>query len=165
MPRKCLNRTIFVSSDLTINGFQMMAFSSVALLVDGDNISSTLAGKILRKAERLGPTHIRRVYGSQNAVINWSNAPSFRSIHVDSGKNGADILLSIEAMRFALRDKIEAFAIASSDRDFSHVAHALREMGHHVLGLGDENKAPDSFLKACSEYEKLSMATGSESPN
>ena len=134
-----------------------MEFSSVALLVDGDNLSSKLAGKLLRKAEKLGPTRIRRVYGKQDAMTDWAKAPSFRSIQVDPGKNGADILLSIQAMKFALRDNIEAFAIASSDRDFSHVAHELRESGYYVFGMVVDGKAPENFTKACSSFEKLIM--------
>lgn len=131
-----------------------MTYSSVALLVDGDNISSQLAGQILRRTADLGPHQIRRVYCNSYSLGSWSSASSFRKILSGSGKNGSDLVLSIEAMTFALRDNVPAFAIASSDRDFSHLAHALREMGHHVVGLGEE-KAPLEFHRACTDFIEL----------
>ncbi|WP_413719597.1 NYN domain-containing protein [Silicimonas sp. MF1-12-2] len=132
----------------------MIFFSSVALLVDGDNISSQLAGQILRRTADLGPHQIRRVYCNCYSVGSWSSASSFRTILSGSGKNGSDLVLSIEAMTFALLDNVPAFAIASSDRDFSHLAHALREMGRHVVGLGEE-KTPKDFRHACSKFIPL----------
>lgn len=129
-----------------------MSFASVALLVDGDNISSAFAGRILRKAGDLGPLRVRRVYGNAANRGGWGQAPSFRVMDAGAGKNGADLLLAIDAMELALTTDTEAFVIVSSDRDFSHLAHRLREMGQHVLGLGEEGKAPPHFMQACSSW-------------
>ncbi len=131
-----------------------MSFSKAAILVDGDNVPASFAGQILRKAKSLGTAQVRRVYGTTNSIASWSSAASFKPIAVGGSKNGADILLSIEAIKFALRDGIEAFAIVSSDRDFSHASHTLRELGFHVLGLG-ESKAPNEFRLSCSEFDEL----------
>lgn len=133
-----------------------MTYASVALLVDGDNIASSFAGQILRTTRDLGPAHRRHAYGDANTTQDWSSAPSFRPVFSGPGKNSADILLSIEAMEMALRDGIDAFVIVTSDGDFAHVAHALRGLGRHVLGLG-EKKAPNRFRLACSEFRELSV--------
>ena len=134
-----------------------MAFTSVALLVDGDNVRVAYAGQIRRKAGDLGPNRIRRVYCNGEAT-GWSEASSFRLIHAGKAKNAADILLAIEAMEFALSDRIEAFVLVTSDRDMSHLATRLRERGHHVLGMGEE-KAPVPFRRACSTFVQLASPT------
>ena len=142
-----------------------MQFSSVALLVDGDNVPAHFAGKLLREAGALGPLQIRRVYGNAHGIAAWSQAPSYYVLHAGNGKNGADLLLAVQAMEFALRDGIEAFALASSDADFSHLARRLREFGKHVMGLGEE-KAKDNFRKACARFVELkkpaTAASGTE---
>ena len=144
----------------------MKKFKSVALLVDGDNISADFAGKILRKTEHLGTPKIKRVYCRGHGLTNWSTATSFRRIFAGDMENGADMLLSIHAMQLALRDKIQTFAIVSSDRDFSHIAFALQELGCAVTGLG-EGKAPVDFRRACEDFICLEppntrMATAAE---
>lgn len=133
-----------------------MSHPSVALLVDGDNVSPALAGQILRKTKDLGSLRIRRVYGTAHTIVAWAGCESFKPVVAGGAKNGTDILLSIEAMMFALRDGIETFAVVSSDRDFSHIAHALRELGHHVEGLGEE-QAPTEFRRACSHFTQLDL--------
>lgn len=131
-----------------------MTFSSLAILVDGDNISSTFAGQVLRNTKDLGPNRMRLAFCNTQSVGDWTSAPSFRVIHSGSGRNSSDILLSIHAVKFALRDGIEAFAIVTSDGDLSHIAHALREMGRHVVGVG-EAKAPKAFRLACHSFIEL----------
>lgn len=132
-----------------------MTSSTVAILVDGDNISSQYAGQILRKTRDLGATAFRLAFCNHQSLGDWSSAQSFRSVHTGSGKNGSDIVLSIYAMEYALRDNIHSFAIVSSDGDLCHIAHRLRELGRHVVGLGEE-KAPKTFKYACTEFHLLS---------
>lgn len=57
-------------------------------------------------------------------------------------------------MQVALTEGIAGFVIATSDGDFSHLARRLRELGFHVLGMGEE-KAPDRFRLACSTFVQL----------
>ncbi|NNE79673.1 MAG: NYN domain-containing protein [Silicimonas sp.] len=142
-----------------------MTFSSVALLVDGDNIAASYAGQIIRKTENLGHHRVRRAYCNSSSLVNWATAGSFRSVYSGQARKGpngknlnaSDILLSIDAMHFALADRIEAFAIVTSDSDMSFIACRLRELGHHVTGLGEE-KAPAAFRHACDEFIKLTPA-------
>jgi hypothetical protein len=102
----------------------------------------------------LGHITIKRVYGDAARLNRWGSAPGFRLVHSGSGKNSADILLAIEAVNLAHVSNIDAFAIATSDQDFSHLAHHLRERNFKVIGLG-EMKAPEAFRKACTEFFEL----------
>ena len=78
----------------------------------------------------------------------------FRPILAGAGKNAADCLMCIDAVELALSGEFNAFALASSDGDFTHLAHRLRERGKVVLGLG-EAKAPKIFRKACTAFVEL----------
>lgn len=123
----------------------------VAVFVDGDNLSHDHAAAIRAHAEAAGDPIIRRVYGNMAKLPGWDAAPGFRTCHAGTGKNAADLLLAIEATEVALEGKVERVVIASSDSDFTHLAQRLREYGVHVTGLGEE-KAPERFRTACSEF-------------
>ena len=66
-----------------------MTFSSVALLVDGDNIAASYAAQIIRKTENLGHHRIRRAYCDSSSLVNWANAGSFRSVYSGAHRNSA----------------------------------------------------------------------------
>lgn len=132
-----------------------------ALLIDGDNLSPDLAEAILRAC---GPTPvIRRVYADLTTRTGWAAVPWLRAIHAGQGKNAADLLLTIEAMDLAASGAASSFAIASSDGDFTHLAHRLREGGHTVTGLG-EAKAPARFRAACTRFAELGPAPALAAP-
>lgn len=130
-----------------------MTGKRVALLVDGDNIGATHARRLLAEAGKLGRLDVARVFGTATR-LDWHAAPGFRMIHAGCGKNAADLLLCIDAMELALTHGHDTFVLASSDGDFSHIAHRLREGGRHVLGIG-EAKAPETFRAACSMFLEL----------
>jgi hypothetical protein len=130
----------------------------VALLIDGENISVAFAGQILVRASKTAHPSVKRVYGNAPQITGWDAAPGFRLMHSGSIKNGADILLSIDAVHLSHAEQIDTFAIATSDQDFSHLAHHLRERGFQVIGIGEE-KAPLAFRKACTTFRELSEKT------
>jgi hypothetical protein len=53
---------------------------------------------------------------------------------------------------------VEAFALVTSDSDFTSLAHRLRESGKKVYVLG-ENKAPESLRNACDKFIDLAVVT------
>lgn len=128
--------------------------AATALLIDGENISSTWAGRMIVEANRLGPLQIKRAYGNASKVKGWDEAPGIKLVHTGSGKNAADIALAIEASELSFAAQVSHFVLASSDGDFSHLATFLRERGHHVVGVG-EAKAPINFRKSCSNWQTL----------
>jgi len=130
------------------------AAARVALLVDGENITSALAGKLIVQASASGALAIKRVYGNAKRIPGWDAAPGLRLIHSGDGKNSADLLLTVQAMDIAAKGQADVFALASSDGDFAHLATHLREAGFQVIGLG-EAKAPANFRKNCTRWVTL----------
>ncbi|MCA0271146.1 MAG: NYN domain-containing protein [Proteobacteria bacterium] len=124
----------------------------VAVFVDGENISAEHAPAILRIAAGSGAADIVRAYGNATAQPKWDGQPGFRFIHSGTGKNATDILLTVQAMEAALSRSFATVVIASSDRDFTHLATRIRELGVTVIGIG-EAKAPGQFRAACTRFE------------
>ncbi len=131
-----------------------MVARRIAVLVDGDNVSARHSAQVLCEAGKMGRVDVARVYAAANRPSDWLTMPGYRLLHAGTGKNGADLLLSIDAMELALLGGVEIFVIATSDGDFTHLAQRLRERGLHVLGLG-EGKAPEGFRLACTEFRVL----------
>lgn len=134
-----------------------MTVQRVAVLIDGDNMSARHSPKVIASASALGQVDVTRVYIAANRQTDWHSTPGYRLMHAGTSKNAADVLLSIDAMELALTGGMDAFVIATSDRDFAHLAHRLRELGKHVLGVG-EGKAPNEFRLACSAFCLLADA-------
>lgn len=137
---------------------------TVCVLVDGDNIGAKHAAAILQKAKSCGGVRVARVYMDAQRPSEWHNALRYRVVHAGTGKNAADLLLTIDAMEFSLSLDIRCFLIASSDGDFSHLATRLRERGATVIG-GGEAKAPQGFRASCSEFFELGQATVKAKPS
>ncbi len=131
------------------------ALHRVAAFIDGDNLSATHADSIRKRAEALGRADVIRCYGNAMHLGGWSAAPGIEVVHAGTGKNAADILLVIDAVELCTHDAFQTVIIASSDRDFVHLANRLRTRGLHVVGMGEE-KSPAHFRAACSEFRELS---------
>lgn len=126
----------------------------VALLVDGENVSSTHAGRLILASQQLGALTIKRVYGNATQINGWGTTPGLKVVHSGAGKNAADILLAVEAVQLFYQGQADTFVIASSDGDFSHVATLLREQGCTVIGAG-EPKSPQNFRKSGTSWITL----------
>ncbi|NBT31037.1 MAG: NYN domain-containing protein [Rhodobacteraceae bacterium] len=137
--------------------------AAVALLIDGENLTPDAAGWLINRASTMGPLRFRLVFGNAGRMPGWAEAPGFRLIHTGVGKNSADMALAIEAMALAYGHGIGRFAIATSDGDFSHLAHHLREKGHRVLGLG-EAKAPPISARPAPSFRNILVPSHKSSP-
>ena len=131
-----------------------MRINKVAVFVDGENIAADHAAEIDRISRELGDAVIRRVYGNAQRITKWDATPGYRVIHSGSGKNATDMLIAIDVMELAQTDAFETILIASSDRDFTHLALRLRERMLRVIGAGGP-QAPDAFRLACSQFKTL----------
>lgn len=126
----------------------------VAVFVDGENIGSAHAAEIHRIAAARGEIRISRVYGNLGKLNGWQEAAPFSTVHAGTGKNATDILLSLDALELALDGRFDTCVVASSDRDFSHLAVKLRERGLGVVGIGHA-ETPAHFQKKCAEFVVL----------
>ncbi len=131
-----------------------MRINKVAVFVDGENITADHAAEIDRISRELGDAVIRRVYGNAQRIAKWDATPGYRVIHSGSGKNATDMLIAIDVMELLPSETFDTIMIASSDRDFTHLALRLRERMLRVIGAGDA-KAPEAFRSACSQFKTL----------
>lgn len=138
---------------------------TVAVLIDGENISSQQAAQVvelaLEEAQKLGEVTVRRVYGNcslfnQNNNI-WNDTSlrlELEQIHLirpTINKNTADIALAISAIELAKDGTCSHFCIVTSDSDFTPLVRRLRELKCHVLGIGDK-RTPATLVKACHRF-------------
>lgn len=129
--------------------------TTFALLIDGENISASLFDRIWKAArKRADDLAVRRVYGDATRLNGWASVPGLRVVHAGQGKNATDMLLCIEALDLVHRGVVEGVILATSDRDFSHLALHLRERGVPAHGIVEE-KAPETFRYTFRSFEVL----------
>ncbi|QZY29772.1 NYN domain-containing protein [Nocardioides coralli] len=136
----------------------------IAVLIDADNTSPKYAEAILDELAKYGTPTIRRAYGDFTSprMSGWSrelNTRAIRAIHQNAfttGKNATDSALIIDAMDLLYAGNVEAFAIVSSDSDFTSLALRLQESGKTVYGLG-RRRTPVSLQNACSRFIELEV--------
>ena len=151
--------------------------TSVAVLIDGENISSPQVERVvefaLDEAQKLGEVTIRRVYGNCslfNQANNIWNDTSLRleleQIHLARptiNKNTADIALAINAIELAKDGACNRFCIVTSDSDFTPLARRLRELKCYVLGIGDK-RTPAALIRACNWFVYTDRPAETSSP-
>jgi uncharacterized protein (TIGR00288 family) len=138
----------------------------IAVLIDADNTSPKYAEAMLEELAKYGTPTIKRAYGdfSSSHLSGWTeqlNARAIRGMHQNAftkGKNSTDSALIIDAMDLLYADNVEAFAIVSSDSDFTSLAMRLRESGKTVYGLGRQ-RTPQSLQNACDKFISLEVIT------
>lgn len=131
----------------------------VAVLIDADNAQLAKLSAILDEISAHGHVLIKRAYGdwSVESLKNWKkqlNALAIQPIQqfaYTTGKNSTDASMIIDAMDLLYSDRIDAFALVSSDSDFTKLASRLRESEKFVFGVG-ERKTPVSFRNACDDF-------------
>jgi uncharacterized protein (TIGR00288 family) len=134
----------------------------IAVLIDADNTSHRYAEALLDEIAKYGNPTIKRAYGdwSSSHLSGWGNelnARAIRGMHQGAftrGKNSTDSALIIDAMDLLYAGNVEAFALVTSDSDFTSLALRLRESGKVVYGLGGA-KTPASLQNACDKFIRL----------
>lgn len=139
-----------------------MASSDVvrlAVLIDADNASASVAKELLEEVAKYGTATIKRAYGDWTTpnLVGWKDQLHRHAIQpvqqfaYTRGKNSTDAALIIEAMDLLYAGNLDGFCLVSSDSDFTRLATRLREAGKTVIGLG-ERKTPDAFIAACDRF-------------
>ena len=131
----------------------------MAVLIDADNAQYSKIKLILDELSAHGHIVIKRAYGdwSSEYLKNWKTILNELAIQpiqqfaYTTGKNSTDASMIIDAMDLLYSDKFDAFALISSDSDFTKLASRLRESEIFVFGVG-ERKTPISFRNACDDY-------------
>ena len=147
----------------------------IAVLIDAENASMRSLTSILTELSKHGHIIVKRAYGdwSSNHLKNWSKTMNelviqpIQQFSYTQGKNSSDAVLIIDAMDLLYSGKFDAFALISSDSDFTKLASRLKESQIHVYGVG-EKKTPAAFKNACDDFiyvEVLRQSENQEEPN
>ena len=131
----------------------------IALLIDADNAPASKIDVILAEVARHGAANVRRAYGNWKSanLKQWEatlHAYAIRPIQqfaYSSGKNASDMAMVIDAMDLLYARNLDAFAIVSSDADFTPLVMRILGDGVKVYGFG-EKKTPEPFVNACSQF-------------
>ena len=131
----------------------------IAVLIDAENASMKSLGSILTELSKHGRIITKRAYGdwSSKHLTNWSKTMNelviqpIQQFSYTQGKNSSDAALIIDAMDLLYSEKFDAFALVSSDSDFTKLASRLKESQIHVYGVG-EKKTPAAFKNACDDF-------------
>lgn len=145
----------------------------IAVLIDCDNVSPRHAEAVLEELAKFGTPTVKRAYGdwTTNQLTGWKSELHRHAIQpvqqfaYTTGKNSSDSALIIDAMDLLWQGNVEAFALVSSDSDFTRLATRLRESGKRVYGLG-QRKTPESLRRAVDQFiflEVLQEQTETES--
>jgi uncharacterized protein (TIGR00288 family) len=143
----------------------------LAVLIDADNVSATHSAALLAELARYGVPTIKRAYGdwTTQQLTGWKSELARHAIQPIQqfantvGKNSTDSALIIDAMDLLYSGNLDAFAIVSSDSDFTRLATRLRESGKTVYGLG-RRRTPASLQAACDKFIFLEVLQDESTP-
>ena len=133
--------------------------AKLAVLIDADNTTPSIADGLLAEVAKYGTAHVKRAYGDWTGtqLKSWKEQLLTQSIQpiqqfsYTSGKNATDSAMIIDAMDLLYSGRFDGFCIVSSDSDFTRLAARIRESGLIVYGFG-ARKTPEPFVAACDKF-------------
>lgn len=131
----------------------------IALLIDCDNVSHNSIEGVLEELAKYGMVNVRHAHGDWNSpsLSGWiarlhPNAiRPMQQFAYTKGKNATDSAMIIDAMDLLYSKNVDAFALMTSDSDFTPLVMRILESGLPVYGFG-EKKTPKPFVDACSPF-------------
>ncbi len=131
----------------------------IALLIDCDNVSHNSIGGVLAELAKYGMVNVRHAHGDWNSssMSGWIDKLHPHAIRpmqqfaYTKGKNATDSAMIIDAMDLLYSNTVDAFALMTSDSDFTPLVMRILESGLPVYGFG-EKKTPQPFVDSCSPF-------------
>lgn len=131
----------------------------IALLIDCDNVSHNSIEGVLEELAKYGLVNVRHAHGDWNSqsLSGWISRLHPNAIRpmqqfaYTKGKNATDAAVIIDAMDLLYSKAVDAFALMTSDSDFTPLVLRILESGFPVYGFG-EQKTPRPFVDACSTF-------------
>lgn len=131
----------------------------IALLIDCDNVSHKSIEGVLEELAKYGMVNVRHAHGDWNnpSLSGWIDKLHPHAIRpmqqfaYTKGKNATDSAMIIDAMDLLYSNSVDAFALMTSDSDFTPLVLRILESGLPVYGFG-EKKTPKPFVDACSPF-------------
>ncbi|HKI50518.1 MAG TPA: NYN domain-containing protein [Geothermobacteraceae bacterium] len=141
----------------------------IALLIDCDNVSHNSIEGVLDEIAKYGKVTVRHAHGNWKSehLSGWVEKLHPNAIRplqqfaYTTGKNATDSAMIIDAMDLLYSKTVDAFALMTSDSDFTPLVMRILESGMAVYGFG-EKKTPLPFVNACSQFiytENLAEST------
>ena len=137
----------------------MKSNTRIALLIDCDNVSSSSIEGVLEELAKYGTVNVRHAHGDWKSPhlsgwIDKLHPHAIRPIQqfaYTTGKNATDSAMIIDAMDLLYSNTVDAYALMTSDSDFTPLVMRILESGMPVYGFG-EKKTPLPFVHACSQF-------------
>ena len=131
----------------------------IAVLIDAENASNKTLSAVLNELSKHGHILVKKAYGdwSSKHLVNWKQPLNDLAISpvqqfsYTQGKNSSDAAMIIDAMDLLYTSQFDAFALVTSDSDFTKLASRLKEAQIYVFGVGEE-KTPKAFRSACDDF-------------
>lgn len=131
----------------------------IALLIDCDNVSHNAIEGVLEELAKHGTVNVRHAHGDWNnpSLSGWEKKLHPHAIRpmqqfaYTKGKNATDSAMIIDAMDLLYSGNIDAFALMTSDSDFTPLVLRILESGFPVYGFG-QKKTPKPFVDSCSPF-------------
>jgi uncharacterized protein (TIGR00288 family) len=141
----------------------------IALLIDCDNVSHTAIEGVLEELAKHGTVNVRHAHGDWNspALSGWAEKLHPHAIRpmqqfaYTKGKNATDSAMIIDAMDLLYSSNVDAFALMTSDSDFTPLVLRILESGFPVYGFGQQ-KTPKAFVDSCSPFIYIENLTNSD---
>ena len=131
----------------------------IALLIDCDNVNYKSIDGVIDELSKHGRVNIRNAYGNwkSQSMKGWEaklHPQAIKPIQqfpYTKGKNATDAAMIIDAMDILYTQSVDAFALITSDSDFTPLVMRILSSGITVYGFG-EKKTPLPFVNACSQF-------------
>lgn len=147
----------------------------IAVLIDAENAQCSVLAAVLNELSKHGHIIVKKAYGDWSSIHlkNWKTPLNELAINpvqqfsYTQGKNSSDAAMIIDAMDLLYSKQFDAFALVTSDSDFTKLASRLKESQIFVFGVG-EAKTPAAFRNACDDFiltEVLESPDGEKSPD
>lgn len=135
--------------------------NQVAALIDVENVELDSLQWLFDQVSNIGRLTVKRAYGD------WSTARAKRDqvlslglepvhqFHSASGKNSADLRLTIDAIDLLYSSPIDTFLIVSADTDFVPLVNRLRAAGKTVIAAGRRSAASETLIRSVDRFYDL----------
>lgn len=134
--------------------------NKIAIFFDAENIPAKKVSLIIDSLSTKGEILSQKAYADWSipATKSWKDEldktpiTAIQQFHHNE-KQAVDKLIMMDAIETAIKDeKINTFAIITSDNGFHCLSLRLREIGKRVIGMGEKSKCNSIWIKACNEF-------------
>ena len=137
----------------------MQEAKKLAVLIDAENTQLSALQVIMTELAKYGYIVVKRAYGdwAAPALKKWKDPLNKLAIQpvqqfsYTQGKNSSDAAMIIDAMDLLYSNNFNAFALISSDSDFTKLATRLKDSQIYVYGVG-KKQTPIAFINACDDF-------------